>query len=185
MKLAINTIGLIGTSVVTIIFAITKFVDGAWVVLVVILAIILFSLAIYKHYQNVAEELRIGLDTFKPKVNKVITIILVSGTHRVVHNTLSFAKGISNDLLAVYVGFDDEATNKMEEKWGNPCRLVVLKSQYRSVLEPLSRFIKLVEAKEENSQIQIVIPQFIPTKWWHNIITQLNSIIASFMANQK
>ncbi|MEH7403733.1 APC family permease, partial [Gottfriedia acidiceleris] len=173
VKLAINTVGLIVTSVVTVIFAVTKFADGAWVVLVVIPAIIFFSVAIYNHYQNVADELRIDLSSYKPVANKVITVVLVSGTHRVVHNTLSFGKGISNDLIAVYVGFDDESIQKMEEKWkewGAPCRLVVLNSQYRSVLEPLSRFIKEVEEKEENSHIQVVIPQFIPKKWWHNLL---------------
>lgn len=183
VKLAINTFGLVVTSVVTVIFAVTKFVDGAWVVLVVIPSIIFLSLAIYKHYQNVAQELRIDLSTFKPKANKVITIVLVSGTHRVVHNTLSFAKGISEDLIAVYVGFDDESIQKMEEKWeewGNPCRLVVLKSQYRSVLEPLSRFIKLVEGKGTNSHIQIVIPQFIPKKWWHNLLHNQTALLLRF-----
>lgn len=180
IKLAINAVGLFVTSIVTIIFAVTKFSDGAWVVLVVIPGIILFSLAIYKHYQNVANELRIDLDTFKPETNKVVTIVLVSGTHRVVHNTLSFAKSVSEDLIAVYVGFDDESIEKMEEKWeewGTPCRLVVLKSQYRSVLEPLSRFIKLVEAKEQSSHIQIVIPQFIPKKWWHNLLHNQTALL--------
>lgn len=180
VKLVINTIGLIVTSVVTVIFAVTKFADGAWVVLVVIPAIIFFSIAINKHYQNVADELRIDLSSFRPEANKVITIVLVSGTHRVVHNTLSFAKGISEDLLAVYVGFDDESIKKMEEKWeewGNPCRLVVLKSQYRSVLEPLSRFIQLVEGKETGSHIQVIIPQFIPKKWWHNLLHNQTALL--------
>lgn len=180
IKLAINTVGLIVTSIVTVIFAITKFADGAWVVLFVIPAIIFFSLAIYKHYQNIADELSIDLNTYKPEANKVITVVLVSGTHRVVHNTLSFAKGISNELIAVYVGFDDESIQKMEEKWeewGNPCRLVVLKSQYRSVLEPLSRFIKLVEVKDQESQLQIVIPQFIPKKWWHNLLHNQTALL--------
>jgi len=180
VKLAINAVGLFVTSIVTIIFAVTKFSDGAWVVLVVIPAIILFSLAIYKHYQNVANELRIDLSSFKPETNKVVTIVLVSGTHRVVHNTLSFAKSMSEDLIAVYVGFDDESIEKMEEKWeewGTPCRLVVLKSQYRSVLEPLSRFIKLVEAKEPSNHIQIVIPQFIPKKWWHNLLHNQTALL--------
>ena len=111
---------------------------------------------------------------------RVISIVLVSGTHRVVHNTLSFAKGISKEVLAVYVGFDDEAINKMEEKWeewGTLCRLVVLKSEFRSVLEPLSRFIKEVEEKEQNSHIQVVIPQFITKKWWHNLLHNQTALL--------
>ncbi|XZF77053.1 APC family permease [Bacillus sp. AL-1R] len=189
VKLAINIIGFMVTSVVTVIFAVTKFVDGAWVVLVVIPTIIFLSLAIYKHYQNVASELRIDLSSFKPEANKVITVVLVSGTHRVVHNTLSFAKGISTEPIAVYVGFDDESIERMEEKWeewGNPCRLVVLKSPYRSVLAPLSRFIKLIEANDQDSHIQIVIPQFIPKRWWHNLLhNQTALLIRLWLISQK
>ena len=180
IKLAINTMGAFVTSIVAIIFAVTKFTSGAWVVLIVIPILIIFSLAINRHYGDVADELRIDLSTFRPNANKVTTVVLVSGTHRVVHNTLSFAKGISEDLIAVYVGFDDESIHKMEEKWeewGNPCRLVVLKSKYRSILEPLTRFIHLLEEKQPNSTVQVVIPQFIPKKWWHNLLHNQTALL--------
>ncbi|MGZ4159231.1 MAG: APC family permease [Neobacillus sp.] len=182
VKFAINTVGAIITSVVAVIFAVTKFTSGAWVVLIIIPLIITFSLAIHHHYQNIANELKIDLKSFKPKGNRVITIVLVSGVHRVVHNTLSFALGISNEnLLAVYVGFDDDSMKRMEakwEEWGNPCRLVTLKSKYRSVLEPFSRLIKMIEEKEEfKSQIQIVIPQFIAKKWWHNLLHNQTALL--------
>ncbi|MEH7414729.1 APC family permease [Neobacillus drentensis] len=182
IKFAINTVGAIITSIVAVIFGVTKFTGGAWVVLIVIPAIIFFSLAIHHHYQNVANELKIDLKTFKPKANKVITIVLVSGIHRVVHNTLSFALGMGQEnLLAVYVGFDEDSMKKMEEKWkewGNPCRLVTLKSKYRSVLEPFARLIKMIDEKEEfKSQIQVVIPQFIPKKWWHNLLHNQTALL--------
>ncbi|WP_235824969.1 APC family permease [Bacillus salipaludis] len=182
IKLAINIVGAIVTTVVAVIFAVTKFTSGAWVVLIIIPLLIFFSLAIHHHYQNIANELKIDLKSFKPKGNRVITIVLVSGVHRVVHNTLSFALGLCNEnILAVYVGFDDDSMKKMEakwEEWGNPCRLVTLKSKYRSVLEPFSRLIKMIEEKEEfKSQIQIVIPQFIPKKWWHNLLHNQTALL--------
>jgi amino acid transporter len=182
IKFAINTVGGIITTIVAVIFGVTKFTSGAWVVLIVIPLIIFASLAIHHHYQNIADELKIDISTFKPKANRVITIVLVSGIHRVVHNTLSFALGISQEnLLAVYVGFDDDSMKRMEtkwEEWGNPCRLVTLKSKYRSVLEPFSRLVKLIEEKEEfKSQIQIVIPQFIAKKWWHNLLHNQTALL--------
>jgi amino acid transporter len=181
-KLAINTVGAIITTVVALIFAVTKFTGGAWVVLIVIPVMIFFSLAIHHHYQAVASELKIDLKTFRPEKNRVVTIVLVSGIHRVVHNTVSFATSICQDnLLALYVGFDDESMKKMEakwEEWGNPCRLLTLKSKYRSVLEPLSRLIRLIEEKEQfESQIHIVIPQFITNKWWHNLLHNQTALL--------
>lgn len=181
-KLAINTIGAIITTIVALIFAVTKFTSGAWIVLIIIPLLIFSSLAIYHHYQDVARELKIDLHTTRPEKNRVITIVLVSGIHRVVQNTLSFATSIDQaNLLALYVGFDDESIKKMEikwEEWGNPCRLLTLKSKYRSILEPLTRLIKLIEEKEEyKSQIHIVIPQFIAKKWWHNLLHNQTALL--------
>jgi amino acid transporter len=181
IKFIINTVGGIITSIVAVIFGVTKFTGGAWVVLIVIPLIIFFSLAIHRHYQDIANELKIDIQSFKPKPNRVITIVLVSGVHRVVQNTLSFAMGVSQaDLIAVYVGFDDESIRKMEQKWeewGNPCRLVTLKSKYRSVLDPFSRLIHLIEDKNFQAQIQVVIPQFIPKKWWHNLLHNQTALL--------
>lgn len=181
IKLAINVVGGIVTSIVAVIFGFTKFTSGAWVVLIIIPLIIFFSLAIHRHYQNIADDLKIDIQSLKPEANRVITIVLVSGIHRVVHNTLSFAMGVSQaDLIAVYVGFDDESIKKMEKKWqewGNPCRLVTLKSKYRSVLEPFSRLINMIEEKNFQAQIQIVIPQFIPKKWWHNLLHNQTALL--------
>lgn len=174
IKLAVNIVGAIVTSIVAVIFAITKFTGGAWVVLVVLPLIILSSLAIRRHYNFVAEDLRIDIHKEFPEAREVVTVVLVSGVHRVVHNTLSFAKSMGGNIIAVYVGFDDESIDRMEnkwEEWGSPCRLVVLKSKFRSVIGPLNRFMKVVEEKQgNNSHIQLIIPQFIPRKWWHNLL---------------
>ncbi|HEY2420221.1 MAG TPA: APC family permease [Neobacillus sp.] len=178
----VNTVGAIITSIVAIIFAVTKFVSGAWIVLIVIPVIIAISLAIHKHYKEIAEELKINVNEIHPEAKKVITMVLVSGVHRVVNNTLSFAKSMSQDeIIAVYVGFDDESIHKMEEKWaewGKPSRLVSLKSKYRSVLEPISRLVHLIEDREGyEGLIQIVIPQFIPKKWWHNLLHNQTALL--------
>jgi amino acid transporter len=181
LKLAINTVGAVITSIVAVIFAVTKFTGGAWVVLVVLPILIFFSLAIHRHYQDVAEELRMDLKLVYPEKSQVVTLVLVSGVHRVVNNTLSFAKSLGVDPVAVYVGFDDESIHKMEKKWeewGSPCRLVVLRSKYRSILEPLTRLIATIEKKQEKGgHIHIVIPQFIPRKWWHNVLHNQSALL--------
>jgi amino acid transporter len=179
-KLAVNTFGAIITTVVAVIFGVTKFTSGAWIVLIVIPALILASLAIHNHYLDIAEELKIDLKTMRPDTNKVISIVLISGVHRVVRNTLSFAKSTCpHNLVAVYVGFDDADIKRMETtwaEWGSPCRLLTLKSRYRSVLEPLSRLVHFIEEKEQ-AQIHIIIPQFIPRKWWHHLLHNQTALL--------
>lgn len=141
-----------------------------------------FSLAIHRHYEEIGHELQIDADTF-PKNQKVTTIVLVSGIQKVVNNTLSFAKSInSSNMIAVFVGFDDESIHKMEKEWkdwGSPCRLVCLKSKYQSLIEPLTRLIKVIEEKQgiEGGFIHIVIPEFILVKWWHNLLHNHSALL--------
>lgn len=181
IKFTINMIGAIITALVAVIFAVTKFVDGAWIVLIVLPLIIFFSIAIHRHYDHIASELRIDPKLTHPEQHQVISMVLVSGVHRVVLNTISFATSLGTDVIAVYVGFDDESIERMEKKWeewGSPCRLVTLRSQYRSILVPLSRFIKTMETKRgKNNHIQIILPQFIPRKWWHNLLHNQSALL--------
>ncbi len=181
VKFAINLVGAIITSLVAMIFAVTKFVDGAWIVLIVLPGFVLFSVAVRRHYTQIAKELRIDPKEVRPSSHRVVTIVLVSGIHRVVNSTISFAKSLQTDFIAVYVGFDDESIQKMEEKWkewGSPCRLVTLKSPYRSILAPLSRFIQAAEEKEgKPDHVHIILPQFIPRKWWHQLLHNQSALL--------
>lgn len=181
-KFAINLIGTVISAVVAVIFAVTKFTSGAWVVLIVLPLIVLFSCLIKKHYVEVANSLRIDPKVTRPEQHHIVSIVLVSGIHRVVNNTVSFAKSLGSEVIAVYVGFDDESIERMEhkwEEWGEPCRLVVLRSSYRSILEPITRFINTMEKWEggKPDHIHIIVPQFIPKKWWHNILHNQNALL--------
>lgn len=182
LKLTVNVIGAMITSIVAVIFSVTKFTGGAWIVLVVLPIFVSFSIAIHRHYEDVGRELKIDPDTF-PKNQKVTTIVLVSGIQKVVNNTLSFAKSINpSNIYAVYVGFDDESIHKMEiewTEWGSPCRLVCLKSSYRSLIEPLTRLINIIEERQgkEGAFIHIIIPEFILVKWWHNLLHNHSALL--------
>jgi amino acid transporter len=180
-KLIINTVGGIITAIVAIIFGVTKFTSGAWIVLIIIPLLIFFSLSISRHYKDIANELNIDVKEIHPETSRIITLVLVSGVHRVVNNTLSFAKSMTDEAIAVFVGFDDSSIEKMEEKWeewGSPCRLVTLKSKYRSVLEPLTRLLRVIEEKKsDKDHIQIIIPQFISKRWWHNLLHNQTALL--------
>lgn len=174
VKLAVNIVGAITTSTVAVIFSITKFTGGAWIVLLVLPILIGFSFAIHQHYEEIALELRLEEGMF-PAERHVLSVVLVSGVQRVVNNTLSFAMSIHSNVIAVYIGYDDDSIHKMEEEWknwGSPCRLICLKSKYRSLIEPLTRLMNVIEEKRGGGQgfIHVLIPEIFPVKWWHEIL---------------
>ncbi|QSO52895.1 APC family permease [Alicyclobacillus curvatus] len=171
-KATVNAFGAVVTALVAVIFAVTKFTGGAWIVLIVLPILVFGAWKIRKHYNEVADELRIDLNTVHPAQHRVVSLVLISGIHRVVVDTISFALSTTQDVIALYIGFDDASIEKMEQKWeqwGSPCRLVTVKSEYRSLLYPLSKFIRRLENYEggKPDHIQLLIGQFIPKKWWH------------------
>ncbi|WP_068496469.1 APC family permease [Paenibacillus kribbensis] len=189
VKLAINTIGMLTTLSITLIFIFTKF-SQVWVVFIFLPLVLYFFTKISRHYENTAEQLRIDITKDKPMVKGNTIIIPVAGITRVVMNTISYAKTLSDNVVAVYVGMDDEAIRKMEQKWEEwdvGIRLVVLRSRYRSIINPLRKFIDTVEWKKaDEDHITVLIPQFITKHWWENILhNQTSLLMRAYLINYK
>jgi hypothetical protein len=108
-------------------------------------------------------------------------IVPISGIHRGVVYALQYAKAISqNHVEAVYVDFDEEATAKLREKWerwGAGVKLVVLPSPYRELTRPLLRHVARLEKKHENDMITVLLPEFVPAKWWQHLLHNQSSLM--------
>jgi amino acid transporter len=173
-KMVVNGIGACITAVVTVIFAVTKFHDGAWVVLIVIPVLVAIFYAIHRHYQTLAREL--SLEKYGPptRVDRHRVILALSGVHRGTLAGLHYARALSEDVTAVYVSTEPEQTAAIEKKWGEwgaGVRLVILNSPYRLLIEPLLDYVRQVSARRQpNEVLTIVVPQFVPKKRWHNVL---------------
>lgn len=176
----INTIGMITTFSICLIFLITKF-SQVWIIFLFLPVVIYFFIRIHKHYLNMANELRIDPKAETPVTKGNVIVVPVAGVNRVVLNTIGYAKSLSENIIAVYVAFDDDDAQKMEKKreeWNSGVRLVILKSSYRSILRPLIKFIDTIEWKtSETDYVTVMIPQFITRSWWHNFLHNQSSIL--------
>ncbi|MCM3342532.1 APC family permease [Paenibacillus sp. MER TA 81-3] len=188
-KFAVNTVGMLTTLMITMIFLITKF-SQVWMVFIFLPTVMYIFHKIHKHYLITADELRIDIHTEKPKAKGNTIIVPVAGITRVVMHSLSYAKSMTDHVVAVYVGFNDEDIKLMEKKWAEwdpGVRLIVHRSSYRSVIRPLVKFVDTVEWKQsENDHVTILIPQFIPRHWWENILHNQTSImLRAYFINRK
>jgi len=174
LKLAVNGVGAVITAVVTVVFAATKFTTGAWVVLVVIPLLVAAFYAVHRHYRTLAAEL--SLESFGPpaRVDRHRVILALSGVHRGTVAGLRYARALSEDVTAVYVSTDPEASAAVEQRWGlwgAGVRLVILNSPYRLLIEPLLAYVREIAARSQpNEVITIVVPQFVPRRSWHNLL---------------
>jgi hypothetical protein len=173
-KMAINGLGAVCTAVVMCIFAITKFVDGAWIILVLVPIMVYVFFGIHHHYRNLAKDLSLEDYGPVPPVRRHRVVIPISGVHRGSLAALDYALSISDDVTAVHVSLDAAEAEKVRakwERWGNGVRLVMLQSPYRLMVEPLLQYIeRLAALRQPNEAITIVVPQFVATKWYHNLL---------------
>jgi len=163
-----NALGAIVTGLVMITIAATKFTDGAWLVVLLIPTLVGVFVLVHRHYEEVAVQLSLdGLGPPAPMTNTVL--VLVGDIHRGVVKAIQYAQTLSPNAKAVYVETDPERTRRLEEKWGKygmGAPLIVLTSPYRSLLGPLTEYIDHLQEQGENHVVTIVLPEFIPARWW-------------------
>jgi hypothetical protein len=173
-KMVVNGVGAVITAVVALIFAITKFSGGAWVVLIIIPVLVLSFYAIHRHYKRLSRQLSLEHFGPPPRVDRHRVILALSGVHRGTVAGLRYARALSEDVTAVYVATEPENAAAVEEKWGRwgaGVRLVILNSPYRLLVEPLVSYIRELAAKRQPNEVMtIVVPQFVPEKRWHNVL---------------
>jgi len=175
----VNGIGAIVTGIVLVVVAATKAHEGAWIILVLIPIHVLFFRATRQHYELVQSQLSLnGWQPRDPKRN--VVIVPISGIHRAVVQALDYAKTLSSDVRAVYVGLDPKATEQLRAqwpKWGQGVELVILDSPYRSLMEPLLDYIETVSKTEPPTYVSVALPEFVPARWWHHLFHNQSALL--------
>lgn len=174
IKMLINGFGAFCTGVVMLVFAATKFVDGAWVVIVIIPTLVVIFSAIQRHYRHLAARLSLENYGGLPRIARHRVIIPIGGVHRGTLAALRYARTLSEDITAVHVSIDPQEAEKVRQKWetwGDGRRLVILESPYRLFIEPLLEYIDEIESQRQpNEIITIVVPEFVPRHWWAGLL---------------
>jgi len=175
-----NAVGALVTSVVLLTLTFTKFLEGAWIVVALIPVLVGLFMVVHRHYDTVASQLSLEDMSTPPPLDGTI-LVLVGDLHRGVVRALQYAQSLSPNAKAVYVETDPERTRRLEErwgKWGMGVPLVVLNSPYRMLLGPLMEYIdQLQRQRGENHVVTIVVPEFIPAKWWQQLLHNQTALL--------
>jgi amino acid transporter len=176
---AINGFGAVVTGIVLVVVAITKTREGAWIILLLIPIHVVLFRASRRHYEEVARQLSLNGFTNGTK-HKNIVLVPMSGVHRAVVQALEYAKTLSSDVRGIYVNIDPVALAQMRgqwDRWGNGVPLVVLESPYRSLMEPLLEYIEQVTTERPSDFLTIVLPEFVPARWWHHVFHNQRALL--------
>jgi amino acid transporter len=174
-----NFVGAVLTSLVLVVVTLTKFTEGAWLIVVLIPVLVLWFRSIHRHYQGVGAQL--SLQGWVPEERRRNTVLVpIGGVHRAVMTAVQYAKTLSPDVRAVYVDVDPRVTAEIRKQWaewGQGVPLVVLDSPYRSLMEPLLEYIEDVEGEHPDDFVTILLPEFVPARWWHHLLHNQRALL--------
>ena len=204
-KLFFNALGAAATGVVTAIIAVSKFDDGdvisshfhfgkyqphygTWLVVVLVPLMVAMFLKVSRHYEDLRREL--SLDQALPAEPAAnVVLVLVPRLHRGILDALNYARLVSQDVRAIYIETNPDATPALKrdwEQWAGAIPLVIMESPFRSLIGPLMRYIDAVQRERTDDVVTIILPELVSRKWWHRLLhNQAGPLIRFALAHRR
>jgi amino acid transporter len=186
-KLIVNAVGAAMSGVVMVVFAVAKFAEGAWIVVILIPVLVYVFFRIHRHYQEVARILGQGARWPNLRPRSVKTLVLVDDIHAGTIHTINFAKSLGVPWTAVHVAIDPEKAERVRAKWkerlGDEAYLTILPSPFRSLIEPLHRYIEDLLAELPNGFVHVIVGHLVTDTVRDQVLHQ-NAALALNLALQ-
>lgn len=176
VKALINGLGALATGFALLVIGISKFLEGAWISILVIPGLVWLFLKIRVHYQHISNQLTMrGLPPSLRPLPRPRVVIPVSNIHRGMVDAVNFARAISDLTTAVFIdidpGPDETILRKRWNDWFPDIEFVIIPSPYRSLINPLLEFLEQTDAEHnDGQQAVLVLPEIIPASSWHEIL---------------
>jgi len=177
-SLLLNGLGAFTTLIVTLVIASTKFLEGAWIVVVLIPLLVLMFIAIHRHYQRVERD-KVSDIPIRPQDIHHRVIVPIAGLDRAAIQSLAYARSISKHVIAVHVAIDLDDETKVREAWERwqkhlaeeeETQLIIIESPYRSLSRPLLAYIDTIHELFPTDTVTVILAEFVVAHWWEQIL---------------
>jgi amino acid transporter len=179
VRMSLNLIGAIATGITTLIVLVAKFMDGAWITVLLVGAIIAVMLAVHHHYNYVYKATRDCDPLTLTENDRPAVIVPVGGWSTITANAIQFAMAISDEVYALHVMTEEHESQSAEEQWRTfvtePAEaaglkaptLVKLASPFRVVVRPVMEYITAFQRKFPEKRIAVLLPELVETHWFY------------------
>jgi amino acid transporter len=181
-KAIANGIGALATCITLVIVCVSKFTQGAWIIVVLIPIFGTIFLRIHDHFKHVSAQL--SMSGHPPSLNPgppPRVVVPISGVHRGIVGAINFARSISPDVTAFYIELEAGAAERVKndwQRWWPDVPLVIRPSSYRSIITPLIDFLDETDREHnDGQQAVVVLPEFIPAHWWQGLLHNQASLM--------
>ncbi|MBI1742308.1 APC family permease [Candidatus Acetothermia bacterium] len=168
------------TAIVALIFAITKFTEGAWIVLVLIPVILWIFHVIHAHYASVAHALSLEGRQGSLRTRSSVVVIPVNAVHRGTLRALDYALSLSSEVHAVYIELHPDETSRLLSQWKRWCpgiELKIVHNPYRSFLQAFEQYLNELKAEKPKSTITVILPEFVPARPWQQLLHNQSALM--------
>jgi amino acid transporter len=181
VRMIVNAVGAVATGITTLVVLVAKFVAGAWITALLVVAMILLMRAVKRHYVNVNKEIDLDRPFIPAEVGEPIVVLPVDRWSRISEKALSFALSMSSDIRCVHVRTSDDP-DPFCDSWEKDIvaplkaagrsipKLVTLKSPYRYILLPIVDYVLKVESERETCKVCVLVPELVVRRWWEGLL---------------
>jgi amino acid transporter len=178
---AINGIGAIATAVTLLIVIVTKFAEGAWIVVIVLPLLYILMLVIRRHYLKVAREVAVSGPIRLERPNEMIAVVPIEHLNVLAEKALQTAYALSNNIHVVHIK-EEHSDRDFSREWHidvqpsldklglSEANLAIVNSPYRKVITPILNYIWELEAKNPQNTIAVLIPQLVESRWYYSLL---------------
>jgi amino acid transporter len=200
LRMFVNALGAVATGITTLVVLVAKFVDGAWITALLVLAMIVFMRAVNRHYVRVNHDINLDRPFIPAEAHEPIVVVPIDRWSRISEKALSFALSLSSDIRCVHVLTSDDA-DSFSDNWDRdiaaPLRaasrsvpqLIALRSPFRYVLYPIVDYVLNVEKETETRKVCVLIPELVVRHWWesmlHNRRSDLLKVVLLLRGNRR
>jgi hypothetical protein len=182
VHILINGLGAVSTGIAIVVILVAKFVDGAWITLLLIPGLYLIFVSVKRHYVQVEIETDCTSPIDVRTIEPPIVVVPVGRWSTISAKAVRFSMRISPEVIAVHISSDPMELLKLKRQWEtcveNPCihenlnppKLVILPSPYRRLFGPLLDFIRDLQEKQPNRIVAVVLPELVEHKWYQYML---------------
>lgn len=187
IKLAFNALGAVTTSIALIVIISAKFIEGAWMTIAIVPALVLLLQRINRHYKKITDEVAEPLDFQIPVLQSPAVVIPIHSWDRVAEKAMRFALLLSDDITAVNITTEGDNKEQLKQLWEEKVekpaksagavvpRLEIIDSPYRQLYQPILSFIDKIESEKPDRIIAVIIPELVEPHWYEYLLHNLRA----------
>jgi amino acid transporter len=175
----LNGLGAVATGVVVIVFAIAKFSEGAWIIIVVVPILVGLMLFVHREYAAESQGLAVRVDVHIPQPHRAQYVVVAAPSFsRAVIQAIRVAQTMSPDVEVVHVTADPDDGERFLERAAaqlEGARVVIVESPYRTLVNPFIRYLETTRSEHAGDVTVVLIPEYVPRHWWDRLLYNQNA----------